>query len=562
MRIKNQLMFFSLIISFGAQAQILEWTKTLGGSSFDNGQAICEDQEGNLYSTGFFYSILDFDPSSDEFILSSTGNNDIFIQKLSASGEFLWAKSIGGNGFDRGSSICVDNLGNVYVTGSFSGVVDFDPSEAEFNFTSSGDSDIFILKLDTSGNLLWARVLGGTGTDEGRSITTDSEGNVYTLGVFENTVDFDPSASIENISSNGSYDVFIQKFDSNGSFIWVKTFGGVFEDGGAEIEEAGGYIFVLGYFQDIVDFNQGGESVNHTSSGLDDVFVYKLDLQGNYSWVKCFGGQGYDIPVSIAFDASENIFTTGFYYGNADFDPGVGESTLSSYNASLDCFIQKMDSSGIFLWAKSFGGGLDDTLLGLTVDSLGSVYTTGTFRGTADFNPGFETENLISNGETDIFVLKLDNSGELIWVLSYGGDGFDIGNDIVINSQGKIYVIGTFSDTVDFNSSQDVNEFLSVGESDIFIQKLGDLVTGVYESSFGKLASIFPNPSLGRFNIDLDFEEKNIEVTLFDAQGKEVYFNRIMANEFNELNVTQGPGIYFLKLNSTTSQAVFKLIVD
>ena len=149
---------------------------------------------------------------------------------------FEWAKAFGSSNFDKGNSITVDASGNIYNTGLFSGTVDFDPGAGIFNLTSAvGGTDVFIQKLDPSGNFIWAKAFGGTSTDQGNSITVDVFGNIYTTGFFSDTVDFDPGAGTFNLTSAGNHDVFIQKLDASGSFLWAKAFGSSSNDFGLSI---------------------------------------------------------------------------------------------------------------------------------------------------------------------------------------------------------------------------------------------------------------------------------------------------------------------------------------
>src|SRR5262249_36288313 len=160
--------------------------------------SIAVDASGNVYTTGYFTGTADFDPDAGVFNLTAAGSFDIFVSKLSASGNFVWAKVMGGGSDDLGQSISVDASGNVCTTGYFTGTADFDPGAGVFNLTAAGYYDIFVSKLDASGNFAWAKAIGGTGGDEGYSIAIDSSGNVYTTGAFGGTVDFDPNAGVFN----------------------------------------------------------------------------------------------------------------------------------------------------------------------------------------------------------------------------------------------------------------------------------------------------------------------------------------------------------------------------
>ena len=327
MKTKTTLAALFTALSFTAalaQTVSFEWAKQFGDASWDEGFSITIDASGNVYTTGYFNGSTDFDPGADTFNMASAGMNDIFISKLDGSGNFLWAKQLGDASDDVGSSIAIDGSGNVYTTGYFQGTADFDPGVDTFNMTSAGGSDIFISKLDASGNFLWTKQLGGVLNDFGSSIAIDVSGNIYTTGRFQGTVDFDPGIGTFNINSAGSWDIYITKLDSSGNLLWAKQ----------------------------------------------------------------LGGTSFDWSNFITFDPSGNVYTTGFFVDIADFDPGADTFNMISISAGLaDIFISKLDTSGNFLWAKQFGGALEDIGYSVAVDTFGNVYTTGSFRDTADFNP-------------------------------------------------------------------------------------------------------------------------------------------------------------------------------
>jgi hypothetical protein len=443
-----------------------------GGTSNDSGNSIAVDSSGNVYTTGYFQGTVDFDPGAGTSNLTSAGSVDVFVSKLDSSGAVVWAKSFGGASIEYGFSIAVDGSGNVYTTGIFGGTVDFDPGAGTSNLTSAGSEDVFVSKLDSSGNFVWAKRFGGTSSDYGYSIAVDSSGNVYTTGYFQGTADFDPGAGTSNLTSAGNADVFVSKLDSSGTFVWAKGFGGALYDQVSSIAvDSSGNVYTTGIFSGIVDFDPGAGTSNLTSAGSADVFVSKLNSSGALVWAKSFGEASFDLGNSIAVDSSGNVYTTGYFNGTADFDPGAGTSNLTSAG-SADVFVSKLDSSGNLVWAKSFGGTSNDVGYSIAVDSSGNVYTTGAFVGTADFDPGAGTSNLGSAGSEDVFVSKLDSSGALVWAKSFGGASSDFGNSIAVDSSGNVYTIGFFQGTADFDPGAGTSNLTSAGLTDVFVLKL------------------------------------------------------------------------------------------
>jgi len=330
-----------------------QWAHSIGGSSIDYGRALAVDGSDNVYITGNFSgSNVDFDPGAGTTNLSSNGSNDIFFAKYNSSGEYRWAHSIGGSGEDNGNGIVLDGSGNIYITGYFSGSnVDFDPGVGTANLSSNGNYDIFFAKYNSSEEYQWAHSIGGSGWDYGSDIRVDGSDYVYIIGNFqESNVDFDPGVGTINLSSNGSEDIFVTKYNSS----------------------------------------------------------------GKYQWAHSIGGSGYDYGNDIAVDGSSNIYITGHLYSsNVDFDPGVGTANLSS-NDAADIFFAKYNSSGAHQWAHSIGGSGVDGGNGIAVDGSGNIYITGYFEeSNVDFDPGVGTTNLSSNGNYDIFFGKYTQLGDL-----------------------------------------------------------------------------------------------------------------------------------------------------
>jgi hypothetical protein len=185
------------------------YLKHIGGTGNDYGLSNTPGRQGDVVSTGSFQGSVDFD---NGYTLTAAGSSDGYILKTDASGVTVWAAQIGGTGYDETFTCALDSLGNVYSLGYFQGTCDFDPGPGTYNLTSSGNSDVFILKLDADGKFLWAKKTGGSGNDYGSYIALDKLLNIYVSGYFEGTVDFNPDSPVYNLSSAGSSDIFLQRF--------------------------------------------------------------------------------------------------------------------------------------------------------------------------------------------------------------------------------------------------------------------------------------------------------------------------------------------------------------
>ena len=537
------------------------WAAQVGGTSFDWGYSITTDDLGNIYTVGSFGNTVDFNPGSESTILTSNGLSDIFIQKLDPNRNLIWVKQIGGTGLDRSNSVITDVDGNVYLIGSFRETVDFDPSAGIMSLTSNGIDDIFVLKLDSNGNLIWVKQMGGVSTEVGLEIVVDDNGNIYATGYFMGTTDFDPGAGNVVLTSNGNEDIYIQKLDSNGSLIWVKQIGGTSIDLGRSMAvDNNSDIYITGTFAGTVDFDPGTGTFSLTSNGVEDIFVQKLDPDGNLIWVKQMGSAFLDWSNSISIDVNGDVYTTGRFSSTVDFDPGSGVTNLTS-NGNTDIYIQKLDSDGNFCWVKQMGGTSEDAAKAISVDVNGFIYSTGRFSSTVDFDPGSGALELTSNGNTDVYIQKLDPDGNLIWVGQIGGTDDDEGLSLTIDIIGNIYTTGIFEETVDLDPGTGNQVFTSNGAFDIFILKLNQDILGLNENAFPSRVVISPNPNQGIVNINYG-ELAGIRLIIRELNGRIIYFEKPETNGVHQLEIPFSPGIYFLEVNSNNQKQIIKIIKE
>ncbi len=535
-----------------AQAPTFKWAKKIGGTTNDYGQSIKVDASGNVYTSGLFQGTVDFDPGTGTSNLTSAGSTDVFISKLNASGNFVWAKRMGGTLNDYGASI-IDASGNVYTSGWFQGTADFDPGASTYNLTSAGDSDIFISKLDDSGNFVWAKRIGGTSADGAWMLALDASGNIYTTGRFQGTVDFDPGAGTSNLTSSGNRDIFVLNLDNSGNFVWAKSMGGTSNDLGKRIAvDASGNVYTTGVFLGTADFDPDPSvTYNLTSAGGYDIFVSKLDASGNLVWANRMGGTADDASQGFVLETSGNVYTTGAFSGTADFDPGSGTYNLTA--ASLwDAFISKLDASGNFVWAKRMGGSCYEWGWSIALDGSGNVYSTGEFACTGDFNPGTATYNLTPAGNEDIYISKLDASGNFVWAQNIGGrSAVSIGRSIALDAYGNIYITGVFAGTVDFDFGKSKFNLSSTNAySDVFILKLsqasGFMVasTDHNENSLTSNLSIYPNPNTGAFVIKAKTDGV---YTIVNQLGQTIQTVETNSNNNYSVNISElSTGVYFI----------------
>lgn len=474
--IKTQSFSFLVILLFihaglMAQSPAYVWAKSIGGTGADNSTSIAKDGSDNVFVGGTISGTADLDPSAGTANFTSAGGTDLFIAKYNSSGAYQWGFIAGSTNSDNVTDVVVDGSGNIYVTGSFIGTVDFDPSASTANLVSAAatTSDIFIAKYDANGNYVWAKRVGGsTGNDVGKGIALDGSGNVIISGYFFGTVDFDPSAATANLVAFGSFDACLAKYDGSGNYVWAKKLGGTSTDNGGKIAIDGSdNIYMVGLFNGTADMDPSAATANITSNGAQDIFVGKYTSAGVYTWAFKLGGTTTDQASDICLDAGFNAVITGLFNGTVDFDPGASTSNLVSTGGN-EIFVAKYNSSGSYVWAGSMGGTLADIGMGVTTDASSKMYVTGNFTGAADFDPSAANFNLHSAGVTDVFIAVYDATGNFISAKSVGGTGGDSGNELTLNSSGDVLATGYYSGTVDFDPSASTANLTAAGSTDVF----------------------------------------------------------------------------------------------
>lgn len=580
---KKFILFFLIghliIIVMSVSAQNYEWAQGVGGPGEQNSMDMAADNQGNVYLIGNLQGTnIDFDPGPGEVLLSSAGGTDIFFAKYDSSGNYLWAKSIGGSNEDVGARIAVDNSGSVYITGWFqSANVDFDPGPGSNILSTAGLTDIYYGRYDTEGNYLWAYNIGSSFFEGGHDITTDNAGHIYITGYFSGTnVDFDPGAGTAFLSSQAnSGDIFIATYHDDGTYVWaIQCSGPAYEVGNGISVDNLGDVCITGGFKGSVDFYPGNDTALLSSAGGYDIFFATYDSSGNYLWAHSIGNNGDDIGGDIVTDDAGNIIISSRFHGNnVDFDPGSGSSFLTS-NGGFDIAIAKYDNAGNYLWASQTGGPQDDYGFKIIIDDEGNIYHTGSFRGTnVDFDPGQGTAFLNSAGNEDIYFASYNSDGYYLWAERLGGIYSDIGGSIALTGPAKVCITGGFmGSNVDFDPGPGTAFLNSAGGTDIYYARYSFDVTGVEnpDSEPGKdiiLEQNYPNPAYSKTIIRFSlWKEEHITLKISNLFGKEVKTiidevkqpgRYLVETDLRDLKT----GIYFYSITSDDVLTTRKLVV-
>lgn len=523
------------------------WNKFINGSMTIRDMDI--DSLGNIYIIGHFWDTVDFDPSINEFNLISEGGSDIYVLKLNNNGEFVWSFSMGSYQMDYGNSIELNNNGFLYLTGAFAGPVDFDPGVNTFYMVAPYGGNIFIQKIDTLGNLVWAKsISSSTSFGEGKSITVDENGFSYITGVFGSpsfliidTVDFDPGAGTNFLIANRQ-SIFVLKLDPNGNFVWANNINstGAFSVGESISIDNNEDIIVSGHFQDtlIVPTDIDTIIVINPSFSERNAIIFKVSKFGNFKWAKSLSTSVYSYAYTSVVDDDRFIYTTGYFNASAaypiDFNPGI----LTSPNEDGGLYIHKMDEDGNFIWVKTYNGDGFLNSNSLFLDQDKNIYNIGSYSAsTIDVDPSANiyTISNYGNNKPDLVYFKWDQCLSDITVIDTTiTDTAYItpsGNDTLIYS-------GTYIDILP-NASQNGCDSL------IKINLISNIV-GINEilNTTEVESVIYPNPTSSQLTIvaDLDIHEINIH----DITGKLI--KRIIHNT-NNINVADlSNGVYFIKL--------------
>lgn len=477
----TRLVFILLLCFFNLKAQHYNWVKSYGSRLSDGGTRVLNDVNGNVYFLGTFKDTVDFDPGPNTYTLVSTTyiGGDGFLLKLDSSGLFQWVKHFSGIGIFNVSNFTIDYLGNFYVTGSYDGSVDADPGPGTFILSSNGPGyNSFIIKLNPTGNFIWAKNIGASGANCGIGpIESDANGNLVLSGNFEtpsNAIDFDPGSGIHNLYAVGGHDVFLLKINPLGDAIFAFSFGGQFGDSGHWIKiDKFGNIYLTGMFDGTCDFDPGVGS--NTINGYQDIFVAKYNSNGQHLWAKALSGNNVLVAHTIELDQHQNIILGGYFRGSADFDPGPAILTYTS-NWNSDSFITKWDSLGNYIWSSFYGGASHDESMALCLDANDNIYTTGYFQDSCIFNVGNSQQVLTTNAIFCSFVSKFDSTGQCQWAKALEEKtttSTNYATSISVDFADNIYLAGSYQGTVDFNPDIGFAIESSRGISDAYLLKLG-----------------------------------------------------------------------------------------
>lgn len=433
------------------------WTHRIGGPLLSRASAICADGNGNIYIAGHFMGECNFakDWGSSDLKETASYSCDSFITKIDANGKYCWTHRMGGKGMDEAYAICTDGSGNVYVAGKFEKTVNFAKGSGRNDTkTSAGSEDIFITKIDATGNYCWTHRIGGSREDLANAICTDGSANIYIVGRFKSSVNFaEDWGGNERLTSMGGEDIFITKIGTQGKYAWTRIMGGRDDEAARTVcTDQSGNVYVAGSFGltadtgYVVDFAfDGSGGATKRSAGWSEIFITKIDVNGNHVWTHRMGGSRGDGGTAISTDRNGNVYVAGEFDGILNFAEDWGGSEISRSAGHADIFITKIDARGKYVWTHTIGGPHGDLSTAISTDRNGNIYMTGYFYDTVNFAKSWGGRDAkASAGHSDVFITRININGGYCWTRRIGGSDNDIAWAICTDQGDNIYVAGVF----------------------------------------------------------------------------------------------------------------------
>jgi hypothetical protein len=493
------------------------------GVTMQEGTTVAALPGGGEIMGGVFTDTANFGHGSHEVTLTASGQTAVFVADYSATGVLEWVRDLGndaglfsayknnapdypldpersGNSIQGAGlflqqtsttigGVAVDPQGDVYFTGSFFGSVTFNAGTGSKTLISSGQfggqyPDIFLIKMDAAGNLIYGDQMGGDFSDVANAIAVDSSGDAYITGYFSRTANFNPQGSTGgatfDLTSHGRSDIFAAKYTPAGALVWADGMGSNdlntnHRNMGRSIAvDSSGNVYITGVFAGISDFDPGPGVYDLTTPGQTSDFIEKLSSTGAFVWAEQIGSTFDNGGLSLAIGPGNTIYTLAYFEGTVNANPGSGPAI--SYQASLDnngiagdrtnLLMEKLTNSGNLIWAKQISGAGFETGGTIAVDADGSAYITGSFDYATNFNVRGTPEIVTSvtgidqfddNNDPgrmssyDIFLEKLSTNGKFLYVRTFGGAGDDFGMADAITSTGDVLITGMFRGTVNFD---------------------------------------------------------------------------------------------------------------
>ncbi len=506
---KKYFVFFISIATLSlsqAQAPEIEWLKTYGGSNADSGLSIKTTTDGGYIVTGTTFS-------DDGDVSVQYGNGDFWVVKLNSIGDIEWEKSIGTIDNDYSLSIEQTSDGGYIVVGLTGTPI------------TGSNSLFYVVKLFSNGNIQWQNTFGGSNFDFARRVKETNDGGFIIAGtVFSN----DGDVSVQY----GNGDFWIIKISNIGDLIWEKSYGGSAFDELSDIQltNDGGYIIVG------TTASVDGDVTNN--NGSFDVWVIKVSSEGALLWEKTYGGSGVDNAQSV----KQNIDGTFIVVAHTNSNDG----DVSEPIGASDFWVIKLNENGNLIWEKTYGGTQTDAARYVQLTNDGNIVVVG-------FTKSNDVDVTNNQGDKDVWIIKIDQNGELIWEKTIGGSDEDEGWNVQETNDGGLVISG-----ITFSSDGDIT--INQGENDILVIKLApdNLSNQTFDNQLNY--DLYPNPVENFLHIDVNNYNALQEIEIIDILGKTYYSEKLEGNKTTIDVRNLSKGVYLVKLKGKNEIQTIKFL--
>ena len=494
--------FLLLYLPLSAQPGTIIWENNYGGSDEDFASSVQQTDDGG-------YIVAGSSESADGDVSGNSGDEDYWVMKLDASGNILWEGNYGGSGIDLAGSVQQTDDGGYIVAGSS----ESDDGDVSGN---NGSFDYWLVKLDSSGTILWEGNYGGGGLDEASSVQQTDDGGYIVAGS-------SLSAGGDLSGNNGFSDYWLVKLDVSGIIQWENNYGGSNRERARSVQQTddGGYI--------VAGLSRSDDGDVSGNNGVTDYWLVKLDTSGNILWEGNYGGSNGDEAKSVQQTDDGGYIVAGTSISD--------DGDVSGNNGTVDYWLVKLDASGTILWEGNYGGSDFDVASSVQQTDDGGYIVAGM----SFSNDGDVSGN---NGFSDYWLLKLDSSGIILWEGNYGGGSIDEAPSVQQTDDGG-YIVAGNSSSDDGDVSGNNGQF----GNDYWLVKLnGSGTTGISGNSLQGSIKLYPNPTREKVTVELPEAIESLNATVLDATGRKISEEKIENTTRFQLKLGEEAGLYFVEL--------------
>lgn len=544
------ILFLIIYLAFAQQSipSDLKYSSYYGGNEADEARSIAIDNDDNFYIFGYTLS-TNLPTNSNSFQDSLKGSYDAFIAKFDSSGNHIWTSYIGGSNVDIASSIKI-TLDNHLILVGYSNSSDFPTTPGAFQTNNAGQYDVFIIKIDTSGQIIWSTLFGGMGGELGIDISIDLDNNII-IGGQTNSSNFPFTLGAFQPLPLGNNDAFVAKFNTNGQLLWATCYGGTAtEDAHAITNDYENNVIITG-MSNSSDLTISSNALQSTNNGFFDIYIAKFSSNGNFLWGTYFGGTNYDDIYGIHCDSLNNLYLSGVT-SSIDFQT-TSNAFQAIKNNGTDACIFKLSKNGDLIWSTYLGGDDDDSAIRINIDRNNNVTTLiNTISDTLSLNADTIFSNYPLNFQK-VYIITMDSSGSPLWSSYFGGNYIDRAFDFKIAPGGKLFFTGTTESSNipitsnAFQSSKNlyVDSYVGIIQSSLYLTDTTNVNTSIQVSNKKNEMVLFPNPASEYVCFSKNYI--NYELSILDANGKLIKHEKIAQNCINIKALNQGLYIFEIK---------------